>query len=364
MASSDFEEWHPGSFTKNYSWGSDKGLRNLYESIRLGFGETLQDVPRATYRERVAQAPLPDYIPINFFLFNYTSEAGDMLLADELVFQALNFEHSDRFDHLALFALILSLAGTWSDARPYQRRPALWAHHYVGDRVGSDFNWDASRVSADDIEKFVMNDARYRAKSARKLATNLNFLFRVGGLRNYASKRVERWWVDALFLTLDRALASRKIDGCTIRDRDYETYVAASGFNLIAGRRSVEKDLASKHVINLYRACGGNNRFDPDAVYELTRTNLAYIQNWIANDSRPVAALHPSNPRIVKTIPRACAMLAKFIGFLTFDVDQLAELSISDLVRENLESALARLRDQGVVPTMSAEEFMKLMRGS
>jgi hypothetical protein len=57
-------------------------------------------------------------------------------------------------------------------------------------------------------------------------------------------------------------------------------------------------------------------------------------------------------------------MLAKFIGFLTFDVDQLAELSISDLVRENLESALARLRDQGVVPTMSAEELMKLMRGS
>jgi hypothetical protein len=311
----------------------------------------------------VASAELPDYIPINFFLFNKPSQGTDMILVDELVFQAISFEHSERFDQLALFALLLSLAGTWSGARSYQVYPALWAQHYVADRVGDRFNWNTARISADDIEKFVASDERYHGKTTRKLATNLNFLLRVGGIDHYQSKRVERWWVDALFLTLDRVLAMRAIEGREVNDDRLGTYVEAAGFNSIAGKRSLEKDLAARHIVNLFAACGGRRRFDPEAVRELSETKLPEIRSWVANDPRPVAAIHPSNPKIVKTIPRVCAMLAKSIGFLTFDVDELAELSITDLIRENLEAALGELRERGVAPTLSADELMKLMRG-
>jgi hypothetical protein len=357
------QSWHPGSFTKNYSWGKDQGLRNLYDSIRLGFSEKLENVPRSLFRRRVSSAQLPDYIPINFFLFNRPMQGVDMLLVDELVFQAISFEHSERFDQLALFALLLSLAGRWNGAKEYQAYPALWAHHYVADRLGDQLNWDTTKISADDIERFVTSDDRYHARTARKLATNLNFLLRVGGISSYQSKRVERWWVDALFLTLDRVLAMRSLEAQEIRDDRLGTYVEAAGFNSIAGKRSLEKDLASKHVVNLFIACGGRDRFDPEAVKELSETKLPDIRTWVANDPRPVAALHPSNPKIVKTIPRVCAMLAKSIGFLTFDVDELAELSMTELVRGNLEKALKELREAGIVPTISADELMKLMRG-
>lgn len=360
---SEKEEWRPGSFTKNFSWGSDKGLQNLHQIIRIGFDNELVDVPREIFRKRVSSAGLPDYIPINFFLFNRMVDGQDFLIVDELVFQAVSFDHSERFDHLGLFAFILSMVGSWKGAKAYQERPAMWAFHYIADRVGEAFAWDASKISANDIETFVFSDPRYVAEGARKLATNLNFLFRVGGLQNYASRRVERWWVDALFLTLDRILETRRAHNREINIDKYEAYLHAAGFNAIAGKRSIEKDLAAKHIVRLYEVCGSRQRFDETSVRELTSTTLPDLESWLANDPRPVAAIHLSNPRIVKTIPKACAMLAKSVGFLIFDVDELAELNLSELVRDNIESALRSLREQGISPKMNADELMKLMRG-
>jgi hypothetical protein len=170
------EDWRPGSFTKNFSWGPKAGgLVQLHESIRIGFDDEMRDVPREQFRRRVERANRPDYIPINFLLFNKISNGVDVLLADDLVFQALNNEHSPRFDKLALFAFNFSFAGKWIGSGSYQRRPALWAHHYITDRVASEFRWNTALVNADDIEKFVGGDARYRARTARKLATNLNY---------------------------------------------------------------------------------------------------------------------------------------------------------------------------------------------
>jgi hypothetical protein len=86
----DIEEWRPGSFTKNFSWGATgDGLRQLHEIIRLGFKDEMSDVPRALFRERVSQSGRPDYIPINFFLFNKIIGGEDHIIADELVYQAL-----------------------------------------------------------------------------------------------------------------------------------------------------------------------------------------------------------------------------------------------------------------------------------
>lgn len=96
------EIWRPGSFTKNFSWGNNQGLRALYENIRIGFDNTLQAVPREEYRRRVASAGRPDFIPVNFFLFNKVKDGTDYLIVDELVFQALNSKHSRRFDKLLI----------------------------------------------------------------------------------------------------------------------------------------------------------------------------------------------------------------------------------------------------------------------
>ena len=358
------EDWRPGSFTKNYSWGPKRdGLQRLHETIRLGFDNELENVARNVFRKRVKRAGRPDYIPINFFLFNKIIDGEDYLIVDELVFQALNFEHSREFDELALFAFNFSYVGKWKEAEEYQSRPSLWAHHYIVDRVAKEFNWDVSRISADDIERFVQSDRRYRAKTARKLATNLNYLYEIAGISDFTSDRVERWWVNSLFLALDRLIEDRASRGQNVNSKDWPAYLDRSDFHFVSGRRSVERDLATRHLLKLYDACGARERFSEDDVRERQILLLPDIQ-WFANQREPIAAIHPSNPRIVKTIPRACAMLAKHIaGFIDLDLDQLENLNLEEFIRTQTREALNRLGQLGISPKMSVEELMKLTRG-
>jgi hypothetical protein len=361
---SPLNEWRPGSFTKNFSWGLPaEGLRQLHETIRLGFNDEMKDVPRALFRERVSRIRRPDYIPINFFLFNKIVNGQDLVVADELVFQALSFDHSLDFDRLGLFAFIFSYVGTWKGAEEYQSRPALWAHHYVIDRVANEFGWNSDKVSADDIEKFVESDKRYRAQTARKLATNLNYLFQIGGLRYFNQARIERWWVNALFLALDRLIEDRLLHGETSASHQWASQLDRANFHFVSGRRSVEKDLATKHLLKLYEACGARTRFSEDEVRERQKLLLPDIQ-WFTNQESPIAALQPTNPRIIKTIPRACAMLARYVaGFITFDLDELEHLDLDKFIRDQTREALHKLRDEGISPTMSAEDLIKLTRG-
>ncbi|HEX3948975.1 MAG TPA: hypothetical protein VHW95_03885 [Steroidobacteraceae bacterium] len=358
------EEWRPGSFTKNFSWGPKKdGLKRLHEIIRLGFANAMEDVRRSDFRNRVRRAGRPDYIPINFFLFNKIADGQDYIVADELVFQALNFDHSDEFDALALFAFNYSFVGKWKGAEEYQNRPALWAHHYITDRVASTLNWGLSRVNADDIEQFVKSDPRYHAKTARKLATNLNYLYQIGQLSKFRSDRVERWWVNALFLALDRLIEDRVSRGQNSSSKNWSAYLDRSNFHFISGKRSVEKDLATRHLLDLYEACGARERFSEEEVRERQKLLLPDIQ-WFANQQEPIAAIHPSNPRIIKTIPRACAMLAKHIaGFIDLDLDQLESLNLKEFIRTKTKQALDNLKERGISPKMSVEDLMKLTRG-
>lgn len=360
----ELAEWRPGSFTKNFSWGQPRdGLKQLYDVIRLGFANKMADVPRELFRARVAANNRPDYIPINFFLFNKIIGGTDHIVADELVFQALNFEHSDDFDRLGLFAFVFSYVGRWKGAEPYQSRPALWAHHYVLDRVANEFAWNTKRISANDIERFVEADRRYVAKTARKLATNLNYLFSVGSLSDFNEARVERWWVNALFLALDRLIEDRLMNGQTSASHQWQSQLDRANFHFVSGRRSVEKDLATKHLVKLYEACGARTRFSEEDVRERQRLLLPDIQ-WFANQETPIAVLHPSNARIVKTIPRACAMLARYVaGFIGFDLDDLENLDIDKFIRAQTKEALQKLAEGNISPTMSAEDLMRLTRG-
>lgn len=361
MASTE-QEWHPGSFTKNFSWGGGAGLIQLYDSIRLGFANTMQDVRREEFRQRVEDAGRPDYVPINFFLFNKTVNGVDYIVADELVFQAITSEHSSRFDKLALFAFNFSFAGRWIGASSYQRRPALWAYHYVTDRVAGQLNWNTTSVSADDIERFVRTDRRYTGKTTRKLSTNLYSLYSIGRLSELAERRVERWWVDALFLALDRLIEDKKLDGADTPESEYGALLSKSGFQNVSGQRSPEKDLATRHLITLYAECGSRDRFSDEHVRERTAIKLPDLEWFAANDFRPQGAVHPSNPRILKSIPRACAMLALYAGFDVINADELASFDAKEFIRRHTKSALDKLRDHNVLPTMSVEELMKITR--
>ncbi len=356
--------WRPGSFTKNFSWGAEgNGLKQLYEIIKLGFDNTIEDVPRSLFRDRVEQTGRPDYIPLNFFLFNKPIGGIDHLIVDELVYQALTADHTDRFDKLAIFAFNLSRVGQWKGAAEYQRYPALWAFHYVMRRIAGDLKWNVQEFSADDIEQFVSRDKRYAAKTARKLATNLAYLYRIGHLADFRSPHVERWWVDALFLTLDRLIEDRAIDSVATTEEQYRGLLDRAGFAAIAGQRSLEKELAVRHLVRLYAECGARERFSEEFVKERSLLLIPELQDWSTpNDQRPQGAVHATNPRILKSIPRACAFLAKYAGFSVIDADAMMTFDPIEFLRQHTANALANLQQAGIEPTMTAEELMKMTR--
>ena len=365
VMSTDDEEWRPGSFTKNFSWGESSGLFQLYECIKLGFNGVMEDTPRNEFRRRVQNSGRPDYIPLNFFLFNQIRDGIDYVVADELVFQALSGEHSPRFDKLALFAFNFSYAGKWTGASRSQRRPALWAYHYVRDRVARDLNWEVGSVTASDIQQFIHEDRRYKGETTRKLATNLHYLYSIGRLSEFAEKRVERWWVDALFLALDRLIEDRRLDHVQTPEAHYATLLSQSGFHLISGQTSLEKDLATPHLIALYIACGGRGRFSDNEVQDVMEAKLPQVPWTIPNDpdSRPIGAVHPTNVHILKSIPRACAMLARYVaGFETIGADELANFDPEEFIRKQTEQALEILQEKNIRPTMTLDELMKLTR--
>lgn len=356
------KDWRPGSFTKNFSWGPIAGgLFRLHEIIRLGFDNQMADVRRDDFRARVAGANRPDFIPINFFMFNRRIGMVDYIVADELVFQAISFEHSARFDKLALFAFNFSYAGKFTGARAGQRRPALWAHHYIKDHVAAQLKWDTSKVNADDIEAFLRDSPSYKGQpSRRKAATNLAYLYQLGHLNEIADGRIDRWWVDALFLALDRLIDDRKLDGKQTVDDALAPLLLQSGFGELTGKPSLERKLGIEHLVRLYGACGGRERFSEDYVRKLSQDTLSDFV--MPNDDRPQGAIHPTNARILKSIPRICAMLAKDAGFDTIDTDELLTFNLEEFVRRQTREALRRLRDQKIEPTMTGSELMKLTR--
>ncbi|ARQ56862.1 hypothetical protein Kim5_CH00754 [Rhizobium sp. Kim5] len=364
MASED-EIWRPGSFTKNFSWGHPpSGLGELHEIIRVGFDNEMKDVPRHDFRARIEHLGKPVYIPLNFFLFNKPIGGVDHLCADELVFQALNWEHNRNFDKLALFAFLLSLAGRWNGSKSYQRRPALWANAYIREHVSKDFGWDTRQVSANDIQRFLQGEERYDAKTSRKVSTNLNYMFSGGHLAEFSVARIERWWVDCLFLALDRIIEDRLLDRKETKPTQYVSLLDRYNFVELTGKKTLEKTLATKHLVELYTACGGRDRFSEDATQERIRTLRKQLELYAAspNDSRPRGAIHPTNPRILKSIPSACAMLAKYAGFEVITPDQMAEFDLEEFVRQGTQAALAKLREDNIKPTMTAEEIMRITR--
>ena len=352
------ETWHPGSFTKNFGWGVERdGLSALHRAIRVGFGPDRRDVSRAVFRERLEAAGINFFIPANFFLYNVGAHASggaeDRIAFDELVFQATAFEHSLDFDRLALLAFNLSLVGTWQGAKAWQRRPALWSNRYIVERLEHEHRWDISKVDADDIQAFLEGDARYRGRTTRKHSTNLAYLYRLGGLRDVVSSRIERWWMNAAFLAADRfgrAGIARRLTLPSLREA-----FAEFSFLDLTGGTSIEKRYALGRALEVFVSVGGTDRF------ALSERALA---GGRTNDPRPFGIVDKKLPRAPKSLPPGVdagfAVLDASFGHL--DYDALEHFEPDKFVREASLRALGRLRDLAIMPTMTSDDLTALTR--
>lgn len=349
------EDWHPGSFTKNFGWGKDgRGLAELHHAIRVGFGDAKSDIRRSDFRQRLEAEDINFYIPANFFLFNYSNEAGDWISFDELVFQAVFFDHSAHFDRLALFAFNLSLVGSWQGARHFQRRPALWSNRYIVERLAHTHGWDVTKVNADDIQAFLDSDDRYKAKTSRKLSTNLNFLYQIGGLDSVVADTIERWWMNASFLAADRLCRlqyARRLNVSAIGEalEEFE-------FGLLSGGKNVEKSYALKRLLEMYVSVGWPARFE---------RSVEAINTGRTNDPRPYGLVDKKLPRAPKSLPAGVVNTMDWLdaSYEVLDHDELKAFDVDMFVREASVRALSKIRERGIKPTMSSSDLMALMRG-
>jgi len=349
------EDWHPGSFTKNFGWGRDgRGLVELHHAIRVGFGDEKSDIRRDDFRQRLEAQGINFYIPANFFLFNHSNEAGDWIFFDELVFQAVFFDHSAHFDRLALFVFNLSLVGSWQGARHFQRRPAQWSNRYIVERLAQTHSWDVSKVNANDIQFFLDQDARYKAQTSRKLSTNLSFLYQIGGLSSVVADTVERWWMNASFLAADRLCKLRYARRLTISA--IGEALDEFDFTLLAGGGNVEKSYALDRLLEMYVSVGGPTRFE---------RSLEAIGSGRTNDPRPYGLVDKKLPRAPKSLPAGVVNTMDWLdaSYEVLHHDELKAFDVDMFVREAAVRALSKIRERGIKPTMSSSDLMALMRG-
>lgn len=332
------DNWHPGSFTKNFGWGKEeKGLSALHRAIRVGFKNDKEDIPRKLFRDRLADNNINSYIPANFFLFNYSDSGKDWIAYDELTFQALNFKHSIDFDRLGLFAFNLSLVGYWRGAQDYQRRPALWSNRYIVERLAQQHAWDVTKVSANDIQLFLEADTRYRASTSRKLSTNLFYLYRLGRLEEFVANKIERWWMNASFLAADRFIRL----GISRRLTVESLHEAFNEFDFIplSGGSTVEKAYALSRLLGMYVSVGGAERFSK---------SMEAIKSGATNDSRPYGLVDKKLPRAPKTLPAGVANVLEWLdaSYEHLDYEELNEFEVDSFVRESSLRALNFLREK------------------
>lgn len=197
----------PGSFTKNFGWGS-QGFERLHNAIRQGFAGKLESVDRQLWRSR--NGKLEDdlsLVALNFFLKN----EGDRVVPDELVAVALREDHTTLFDGLAFFVLNLSAVGTPPRT---EARPSPWASEFIKDSLWKNGEWRCPTDPTALIYRAVVNNADTKTEQTRiKVQNNYRWIFKIARrwqtLDPVTSEWVinsgyNEWLPNAVFLTWDR----------------------------------------------------------------------------------------------------------------------------------------------------------------
>ena len=183
---------------------------------------------------------------------------------DELVFQAIERDHSTRFDRLALFALNLSRVGGGHDpssGRKIVARPAMWANEFVRERLWSQGMWLTSALQDVSLDHFIMDRMAAKDGVRLKCRTNYRHMFE---LCRYLPSRLsminsvaDQWISSALFLAWDRhILDGGAQDKCSL----LELIESDELYKLLG----VSKDYAlaqAEPLADLYETVGSLNRF-------------------------------------------------------------------------------------------------------
>ena len=198
--------YSPGSFSKNFGW-HDTGLGKLHTTIRKGFHNALAPVSRLSFRSDVDLAVGLDLIPTNYFLHNRDGN----LSVDELVFQAIRYNHTKAFDRLALFAFHLNRAGSGFDRSSHQEiksRPAMWANEFVRERLWSSGTWTRSALDIATLDEFLSTRLDASDAVRRKCRSNYRHMFELSGYEpgntGLINPGIEQWIGPAFFLLWDR----------------------------------------------------------------------------------------------------------------------------------------------------------------
>lgn len=186
------------------------GLQRLHTTIRNGFNDTLAPVQRQEFRSHAGVDDSLVLIPINFFLHNCD---GHMSI-DELVIQAIEYDHSIQFDRLALFALNLNRAGGGRDAgsgRDILPRPAMWANEFVREQLWVSGAWQADALSDIALDSFLEDRMDAQTEVRVKCRNNYRHMFKLCGYWQSVpsapliiNSGAEQWIASALFLAWDR----------------------------------------------------------------------------------------------------------------------------------------------------------------
>lgn len=254
---------HPGSFTKNFAWGTT-GLKRLHEAIRAGYRNELSSVSRDAFRRDCGINPPLDLIPINFFLHNLDGQ----LSVDELVRQAVLYPHSHNFDLLALFTFHLNCAGRGRDPRSrkeIQSRPAMWANEFVRDRLWVNGRWQASSLTEESLDRFLLEHLDATVNTRTKCLTNYRKLFELCRLIPTSSYTIrltsDEWILPALFVAWDREILGKGVDNT---DHLLKLVDSSELYKLLGITRDYALEQAT-HFVNIYRSIGFVNRLTEGA---------------------------------------------------------------------------------------------------
>ena len=249
----------PGSFSKNFAWRGT-GLRKLHTTVRNGFHGTLSPVGRQTFRSDAGVEGAIVLIPINFFLHN----RDEQMSVDELVFQAIEREHSTRFDHLALFALNLSRVGGGRDpssGRKIVSRPAMWANEFARGLLWSGGKWQRSALQDASLDQFLTErmDAQHDVRV--KCRNNYRHMFTLCGHLSsnlpIINSGAEQWISSALFLVWDRHI----LDGGAPEKSNLIGLIDSDEVYKLLGVRRDYALAQAEPLADLYETVGRLNRF-------------------------------------------------------------------------------------------------------
>ena len=245
-------------------------MRKLHTATKSGFRSTLSPVNRQNFRSEADVEDSIILIPINFFLHN-----GDgSMSVDELVFQAVERNHSAQFDHLALFALHLNRVGSGHDVRSGREivsRPAMWANEFVRERLWSNGAWQRDALTDESLDLFLSDRMNAQSNVRVKCRNNYRHLFE---LCKYLpttlpmiNTEAEQWIASALFLAWDRHI----LDG-GVRGRSHlVSLVDSEDLYKFLG---VSRDYTLAHapaLADLYESVGCLDRFREGAKLPPTR---------------------------------------------------------------------------------------------